>query len=199
MNDEVNTESAEPTEAELLTAKAQGAFDDAVAEDKNEDEIKMALVAAGVSFKKVTGLYKTFMIDAGLAISKSDRDDVVAKVMAKAKGLETEEGFGKAVKAIQDGAAGVTDKSAAASIRSWAKAQEEEVEVFAKPKSSGVAREGFRSRFYDALVANPAMTKEQCHDYLKDAEGTSANVMKHESNYQGMRGLANRIGEAKAA
>jgi len=196
----MNAEATEVAEeVEDKDQPARDAFNEAVAAEKTEDEIKMAIISTGVTFKNVARLYKKFMIEAGLAMSKEDRDAVVAKVMAKAKGLETEEGFTKSIEAIKASGNGITDKSAAASIRTWAKAQDPVIECWAKPKGGGVAREGFRSRFYDALVANPAMTKEECHEYLKAAEGTSSNIMKHESNYQGMRGLANRIHEVKAA
>lgn len=171
------------------------AFSEAVEAEKSEDDIKMAMIGAGATFKNVTRLYNQYMVDAGLAVSKAEKEEIVGKVMAKAKALETEEGFAKSVAAIAEKAPGINEKSAAALIRAWAKAQDPAVETWAKPKSSGGARVGFRSRFYDALVANPAMTKEECHEFLKNDEDTSENKMKHEANFQGMRNLANRIHE----
>jgi hypothetical protein len=196
----MNAEATEvAVEVEDKDQAARNAFNDAVIADKTEDEVKMAIISTGVTFKDVTRLYKKFMIESGLSMSKEDKDAVITKALSKAKNLGTEEGFSKTVAAICEAGKGVTEKSAAASIRSWAKAQDPVVECWAKPKSANVSREGFRSRFYDALVANPNMTKEECHEYLVNAEGTSSNVMKHESNYQGMRGLANRIQGSKAA
>lgn len=189
MNEEVKQDEAQEEKSNPIL----DAFNDAVAGGKTEDDIKMAMIGVGATFKNVTRLYNQYMVDAGLSMSKAEKDEAVTKIVSKAKKLETEEGFNKTVAAIVEATKGVNEKSAAALIRAWAKSQEEPVECWAKPKSAGGARVGFRSRFYDALVANPKMTKEECHEYLKTAEGTSDNILKHESNYQGMRGLANRI------
>lgn len=184
MNDEVAEVEVEEVDA------IREAFDTAVSGDKSEDDVKMALIGAGATFKNVTRLYNQYMIDAGMAVSKEEKDEIVKKIL-EGKDVSDEKGFNKCVEAIVKKATGVNEKSAAALIRAWAKASE--LEYYTKPKGAGGSRVGFRSRFYDALVANPKMTKEQCNAFLKEAEGSSDNVMKHESNYQGMRGLANRI------
>ena len=204
MNEEATNEATEEKVDEIRVA-----FDAAISADKSEDDVKMAMIGAGATFKNVTRLYNQYSVDAGLAMSKAEKDEVVTKIVSKAKKLETEEGFNKTVAAIVEATKGVNEKSAAALIRAWAKAQDPAVETWAKPKSAGGSREGFRSRFYDALVANPAMTKEQCHDFIVNDKDSSANKLKHEANFQGMRGLANRIwekanggdgdGQAKAA
>lgn len=166
------------------------AFEDAVAAGKSEDEVKMALIGAGATFKNVTRLYNQYMIDAGYAISKEEKSEIVDKIL-EGKDLADESVFNKAIEAIVKKAAGVTEKSAASLIRSYAKAND--LECYRKPKGTGGARVGFRSRFFDALVANPAMSQEDCGEYLRTAEGTSDNVVKHESVYQGIRELVNKI------
>ena len=175
------------------------AFDEAISAEKSEDDVKMAMITAGASFKNVTRLYNSYMVDAGFAVSKEEKTEITDKILAKAKGLDTEEGFGKVVALIVEKAAGVTAKSAAALIRSWAKGQDEPVECYKKPKGTGEGRSGFKSKFYAALVANPAMTKDECHKYLQEAEGTSANIQKRESVYQAIREMANTIATNKAA
>ena len=187
MNDETQTDKTEVEATPILDA-----FTEAHEADGNEDEIKMAMIGAGATFKNVTRLYNTYMVDAGFAVSKEEKAEIVGKAV-DGKDVSTEEGLGKVVAAICKKASGVTEKSAAALVRSWAKTQDPAVEVFAKPKGTGEARVGFKSRFYDALVANPAMSKDECSTYLKEAEGSSANILKHESNYQGIRKLANRL------
>lgn len=166
------------------------AFESAVAEDKGEDDIKMALIGAGATFKNVTRLYNTYMVDAGYAISLEDKREIVDKIL-EGKDLEDEKVFNKALDAIVKKATGVSEKSAAALIRSFAKAND--LECYKKPKGSGGARAGFRSRFLTALVAAPAMTEAECTEYLKTAEGTSGNILKHESVYQAIRSMANDI------
>ena len=173
------------------------AFESAVAEDKGEDEVKMALIGAGATFKNVTRLYNQYMVDAGFAISKEEKTEIVEKLL-EGKDLADEEVFTKAVEAITKKAAGVTDKSAAALIRSYAKAND--LECFKKPKGSGGGgRDGFKARFLAMLTANPSLTEEQCTEYLQTAEGTSANILKHESVYQAMRTMANNIVANKKA
>lgn len=172
------------------------AFEAATAADKNEDEVKMALIGAGATFKNVTRLYNAYMVDAGYAISKEEKTEIVDKILVD-KDLADEKVFDKAVTAITAKAAGVTEKSAAALIRSFAKAND--LECFKKPKGSGGSRDGFRSRFLDALGSSPSMTEAQCTEYLQTAEGTSANILRHESVYQAIRSMANGIAEAKAA
>jgi len=193
MNDEVNEVAEEEVD------EIRPAFDDAVAEGKGEDDVKMAMITAGASFKGVTRLYNQYMVDAGFAVSKEEKDEIVGKILTKASALDQEEGFKKVIAAIVDKAAGVNEKSAAALIRSWAKTQDPAIECWKKPKGTGEGRTGFKSKFYAALVANPAMTKEEVTEYLKTAEGTSANIQKRESVYQAIRGLANDIHANKAA
>lgn len=206
MSEDTNPEGQESTEsnvADLAKIKIANAFEAAVSEDKGEDEIKMSLIGAGATFKNVARVYNQLMIDGGFAVSKAEKDEIVGKILAKAK-IAEEEGFDKTVAAIVEKAAGVNAKSAASLIRAWAKAQGDEgVECYSKPKGTGGERVGFRSRFFDALLATPSMTKEACAEYLKTAEGTSNNVMKHESVYQGIRQLVNSVAasltESKAA
>ena len=191
MNDEVN---------EVEVDEVRPAFDAAVAEGQDEDNIKMAMIQAGASFKAVTRMYNQYMVDAGFAVSKEEKAEIVTKILSKKpEALATEDGFSKAIAAIIERAAGVTEKSAAALVRAWAKSQDPSVEVYAKPKSSGEARSGFKSRFYDALVLNPSMTKEQVTEYLSNAEGNSENIRRHESVYQAIRAMANAIVAKKAA
>lgn len=185
MNDETETLEGEEEVDAIFDA-----FESAVAEDKSEDEVKMALIGAGATFKNVTRLYNQYMVDAGYAISKEEKTEIVDKIL-DGKDLADEGVFGKAVDAIVKKAAGVTEKSAAALIRSFAKAND--LECYKKPKGSGGARAGFRSRFLKALVAAPAMDEAACSEYLKTAEGTSGNILKHESVYQAIRSMANEI------
>lgn len=174
------------------------AFDTAIDDEKSEDEVKMAMITAGASFKSVTRLYNQYMVDAGFAISKEEKAEIVAKVLV-GKEVDTEESFGKAVAAIVKKGTGVTDKSASALIRSWAKTQDPIVECYKKPAGTGAPRTGVRSRFFDALIATPSMSKEACKVHLEKDVDTSKNVMNHESVYQGIRELVNNIWEKKAA
>lgn len=192
----MNAEAKEVEKEVEVEDTIRPAFDDAVAADKTEDEVKMALIGAGATFKNVTRLYNQYMVDAGFAVSKEEKQEIVDKILTD-KDLADEKVFTKAVAAIVAKAAGVTEKSAAALIRAFAKANE--LEVWKKPKGGGEGRSGFKSRFYDHLQANPSMTEEDVSKYLQEAEGTSANIQKHESVYQSIRAMANAIHAAKSA
>ncbi len=204
MNAEANEVEQEVAEDKVDPNEAnRAAFDDAVAGDQSEDDVKMAMINAGASFKNVTRLYNQYMVDAGLVVSKEEKAEIVDKILSKATGLETEDGFKKVVTAIAAKASGVNEKSAAALVRSWAKTAngegEDGIETWKKPKGTGAGRSGFKAKFYAALVANPLMTKDEVTEYLKTAEGTSGNIQKRESVYQAIREMANTIAGAKAA
>ena len=166
------------------------AFDAAVSSDKGEDEIKMALIGAGATFKNVTRLYSKYMVDAGYAVSKEEKAEIVSSILNDAD-VSDETGFGKCVAAICAKASGVTEKAAGSLIRAWAKANE--MEYYTKPKGSSGPRDSIRGRFYSALVANPTMTAEECTAHLQGDPDSSNNVMNHERVYQGVRELVNKI------
>jgi hypothetical protein len=188
---EDTTEDFEGQEDEQNEIRA--AFDVSVSDSSEEDDVKMAMIGAGATFKNVTRFYNQFMIDAGLAISKADRDQIVADTL-EGLDLETEEDFELAVGNLTAAVQGATERSAAALIRSYGK--KNELPVYSKPKGEGSGRVGFASQFYDFLVANPTVSEDAAKAYVM-GEGenadTSENVKRHISHYMGIWGLANRI------
>lgn len=189
--DQVENAQPEDQEVEILAA-----FDSAVAENQDEDEIKMSMIGAGATFKNVTRLYNKFMIDAGLAVSKADRDEIVQGVL-EGRDLSTEEGFDEAVAAIIEAVNGSTDRSAAGLIRSYGR--KNELEVFKKAKGTGAGRSSFASKYYEFIIGNPGMDEDEAKAYVMgegDHEDTSDNVKKHLSHYLGIWKLANTIHNA---
>lgn len=169
------------------------AFDAAVEAGSTEDEVKMKLIQAGATFKNVTRTYNQFMIDAGFAISKEDRNQIVDETL-EGRDLTVEEGFDEGVVALVEAVKGTTERSAGALIRAYCK--KSELECYAKPKSEGAGRPGFVKEYYALLVANPSITEEEAKAYIL-GEGehadTSENVKRHISHHQGIRKLANDI------
>ena len=96
---EVKTNAA----AELV-AKLRGVFDEGVAAGKQEDAIKLDLIAAGATFKNVTRLFNEFMVEGGHRVSKEERDFIVDKfiMLAKKKIVEEATFSWKMVKAYRD-------------------------------------------------------------------------------------------------
>ena len=186
---EVKTNAA----AELV-AKLRGVFDEGVAAGKQEDAIKLDLIAAGATFKNVTRLFNEFMVEGGHRASKEERDQLV---VASIQGidLKSEDGFNSAVANLVSTLTGATEKSASALIRALAK--KEGIECFKKAKeSSGEGKAGFAGTFYDYLVANPSCTKEQAVAFIQGTDGneeTSENVKRHQSHYLAIHNLVNRV------
>lgn len=163
---------------------------------KSEDEVKMDMIAAGATFKNVTRLFNQFMIDAGLAVSKEEKSEIIDSTLA---GLDfsTEEGLQGAVAALIEAVPNSTERSAASLVRSYAK--KIGVEVYSKPKGKGKGKSGFANKFYDFLVANPAVTLEEVTAYVMGTEGneeTSANVQKHIAHYLNIYELCTTIRNA---
>jgi hypothetical protein len=191
-NGEVSTESQQAAE---LVETVRVAFTEAVADGQAEDDVKLVMIGAGATFKNVARHYNAFMIDAGFAISKSDRDQIVSDTL-EGRDFETEEDFGSAVAALTPAVQGATERSAAALVRSYAK--KANLPCYVKPKGEGGTRTSFASLFYDFLVANPTMSKEDATAYIM-AEGNSENVKKNLPHYIGIWSLINRVVEADAA
>ncbi len=184
-------------EAEVDTnAEIREAFDDGASEEKGEDDIKMAMIGAGATFKNVTRLYNTFMIDAGFAISKSDRNAIVESTLEGAS-FEDENDFATVVSLVTEAVQGATERSAAALIRAYAK--KNELDCYVKPKGESTGKPGFSGLFYDALVGNPAMSKDDAVAMIQgtgDNAETSENTKRHENHFLRIAAMVNRIGAA---
>lgn len=190
---DAQTDAAADNEAQQTEDTIRVAFTEALDGNAEEDDVKMAMIQAGATFKNVTRMYNQFMIDGGFAISKSDRDAIVESTLEGAE-LATEEGFDAAAAAIAEAVQGSTDRSAAALVRAYAKRME--LEVYAKPKGTGTPRSGFVAGFHNWLVENNTATKEEALAYIQ-GEGvhaeTSENVKRHASAHMNAWALVNAM------
>lgn len=197
---EENVVEEEFIEEEVDTeAVIREAFDEAISDEADEDSVKMAMIGAGATFKNVTRLYNQFMIDAGLAISKEDRNKAVEDAL-EGRDFDTEENFSEAVDALLASVTGSTERSAAALVRSYAK--KNELDCYAKPKGTGATRSGFTSKLHDLLASNPDIAEEEFVKFVNgegDYEDTSDNVKKHLSLYLGIWKLVQRVAEKARA
>lgn len=194
MTEDIVAEEVEmDDEVEAEDNSIREAFDLAVSEEQAEDDIKMAMIQAGATFKNVTRFYNQFMIDGGFAISKDDRNQIVSDTLEGCD-LDSEELFEAAVSALVSDIQGATERSAAALIRSYAK--KNELECYTKPKGEAGTRSSFVGDYYSFLIGNPAMTKEEAMAYINgegDHPDTSDNVKKHASKHIQAWVLANGI------
>ena len=189
------TAGAEGTEQKVdLEVAIRAAFDAAHAAGKEEDDIKLDMIGAGATFKNVTRLFNQFSVDAGLTVSKEEKDQILLDVLNGAD-LADEATFNAKVEELMARLSGSTDKSAAALIRAYAK--KNGIEAFKKAKGgTGEAKTGFAAKFYDWLVANPTSTVEQATAFIQGTEGheeTTENVKRHQSHYLAIHRLVNRI------
>lgn len=197
MNEETvnETAGAEGTEQKVdLEVAIRAAFDAAHAAGKEEDDIKLEMIVAGATFKNVTRLFNQFSVDAGLTVSKEEKDQILLDVLNGAD-LSDEATFNAKVEELMARLTGSTDKSAAALIRAYAK--KNGVEAFKKAKGgNGEAKTGFAAKFYDWLVSNPTSTVEQATAFIQGTDGheeTTENVKRHKSHYLAIHRLVNRI------
>lgn len=167
------------------------AFDDGQASDMSDDEIKLAMIQAGASFTNVTRLFNQYMIDAGLAMSREEKDELVEDVVGSANDIETEDGFESVVQELVSRGTNIDEKRAAAIIRNYAK--KNEVPVFTRQRGGGGGPSGWRDIYFDMLVENPRMTEQELKEILKNHPSASDNTRRHESHYQAIRKMANRI------
>lgn len=176
------------------------AFDAAHNSGKEEDEVKLEMISAGATFKNVTRLFNQFMVDSGLAVSKEEKDQILARVLEGAE-LSTEAVFNAKVAELMAELTGSTDKSAAALIRAYAK--KNGIEAFKKAKgSTGEAKTGFAAKFYDWLLANPTSTVDEATAYIQGTDGheeTTENVKRHQSHYLAIHRLVNRVAGVEVA
>lgn len=197
VKDQVEESTKENEEDEREDSKIYDAFVNAVEAEKSEDEVKMAMIQAGCPFKKVAKLYNDYLVEAGMANSKEERQQLLDKTLG-GKDISDEKVFNKAVATLIDKGKNINEKAAGAMIRGWAK--KNDVEVWAKPKGEGSGRTGFASLFYDWLLENPKCTKEEAADFIHGRKGhpeTSNNVKKHESHYLGIANLVNKAAGGK--
>jgi len=191
---EGETADRKMTEKEIAEAKIKTAWQDGMDADQNEDAIKLAMIQAGATFKNVTRLYTNFMIEAGLAMSKEEKEDLTKSILDNGTyDVTSAVGFTDAMEAIKAEGTGISDRNASAIIRAWAK--DNNVTTWKKPESAGGdgQRGKFRMEFFRIMEHNPRMTREELSQLIKTHPLSSDNVVKHESVYQRIRQMCNTI------
>jgi hypothetical protein len=182
---------------EELEANARAAFDEQTAnlnaEDIDDDQVKLAMLQVGVPFSSVTRLFNQFMIDAGFALSREERDEMIERIVGGADDIESEEGFNDVVNQLVDEGNGViTERMAGAMVRGYAK--KNDLTVYRKqPGGGGGGGGGFRNAFFDMLRANPRMTVEEFDQILATHEKASDNVRNNRGHYNAIRELVNAV------
>ena len=188
---ELEQEQEEEQSEEVNVAEqVREVFDEQVGND--EDDVKLAMIGAGATFKNVARMYNAFMIDAGLALSKEDKTAHVAAAL-EGRDFSEEEGYDAAIVALVDDDKGINERSAGGLLRAYAK--KNEVDIYTKPKSEGGGRSGFVQSYYDYLRANPTVSEKDADAWIRDvaANKASANNLKMVPFFQKIRELVNAV------
>lgn len=185
------SEEAVKTKKSPITDEIREAFDAAIAAGKDNDMVKIDLIVAGAKFKQATKIYNELMVEAGLSVSKEEKDEILANACAEVN-LDTEDGFNTAVSAVNTAIESTNEKGAAAMVRAYAR--KHEMECYKKPKSEGSGtRTTFLGDYYNALIENPKMTEEEAHEFI--VEHGTKNTVRWEKTHQRARAMANNIAE----
>lgn len=186
---EENTMLDETVEENPENVAIAAAFEAGIAAGKEEEEIKLDMIEAGAKFKNVTRLYNGFAVDAGLIMTKKEKNEIVSGVL-DGLDLADQEAFKSAVAQLVESVKDTSEKSAAALIRAYGK--KHDLEVYKAPKASkGGTRTTFTGDYYDALLENPKMTEEQAHEII--VEKGTPNTLRWEKTHQKVRQLVNDI------
>lgn len=160
------TTETEVEETEVEATPILDAFNAAVEDGKEGDDVKMEMIKAGAAFKSVTNLFNKFMVSSGKAMSGDQKKELLDASLKDAE-LGTEEGFTAAVAVITEKGTNVNKAAASSLIRAWAK--KSETECWKAPVSEGT-RNPFIPSFHKALVVNPEMTEDQLKKMIADLE-----------------------------
>ena len=167
----------------------KAAFDAAIADGKDADEVKVEMIKAGCQVKDTGRLYREGAIDSGIMMDTKARTAKIDDILSGVDGLDTEDGLTDAIDALVDGVPATSEKSAAALIRGWGK--KNEVDIFKRTRGTGTGgTRAFIFRLTDALVENPSMNEDTFNEMLSN-EGKSSQ--KYGSHFNSIRVLANKL------
>ena len=146
---------------------------------------------SGATVKNVTRLFNQYMIDTGQAMSRDAKTELLDSNLTDVD-LSTAEALAKAVGVIVKKGTSVTDASAAALIRAWAK--KAEVACYKAPASEGT-RNPFIPMFHSELVKNPQMTEDELKGLIAglEKEEWKVNPTRWITVHNNTRLLANTI------
>jgi len=190
---------AQEVEEKVDEVKLQirAAFDDAIDTTDDEDQVKMAMIATGATFKNVTRLFNEFMVDSGRLASKTEKNEAVAKVL-EGQDLSTEENFTSLAAALKEEVPTLSDIQCASLIRAYGK--KNDLDVYKKPKAAGGGgANGFTHRFYTYLESNPGCSPDEAKSFIHNDEKSSENVVRHEKHYLNIASLVNKVAAQIAA
>ncbi len=185
------TETEAPVEAGI-PQEIKDAFVAAHDADKDDDSVKIEMLAAGAKFKQVTRMFGELMIEFGYAVSKEEKAQAVSDACEE-KELDTEEGFDAAVEALVGALESVNERGAGTMIRAYCK--KNEIEFFKKPKTvAGERKDSFTSKFREFLIDKPNASSDDVLGFFDEHGNENQKQNKSTQRYfQSMREITNAI------
>jgi hypothetical protein len=181
--DEEEQEEIDPIESAIKQA-----FVNAIESELDEDGVKMEMIGAGAKFKNVTRYYNLFMVELGYVKSKKEREEILDGILNN-EDLADEEVLNACSASIQEQVE-VSEKSANAMLRQWAK--KHEIEYFKKPKAEPTTRDGLQSKIFSWIVANfEASTDADLEEFLGTLN--SENAVKRKGYFTSVLRVAKEV------
>jgi hypothetical protein len=166
MSDEQTQEQEQEQEQDTTNIRLEAikqAFTDASNEEGNdEDAVKLKMIQAGAKFSEVTRLFNLFMVEFGFTKSKEEKQSALEDILT-GEDLTNEDAFNTCSEKLMERLE-VSDKSANAMIRQWAKRND--VEYF-KPVKETVASETINDRVFSWIDANIDATNDDLIGFLE--------------------------------
>jgi hypothetical protein len=188
---ESEQETTEETNEENEIDQAiSAAFQVTMDDGKDEDEVKMAMIGAGCTFKKIAALYNRLMVEFGYQKSRAEINEILDNILGSQE-LTDEDIFYGCVEQLCERLE-IEEKSAAARIRTWA--AKNDVEYFKPVPTGGAGRSNFDDRMYAWLLENMDSGIEAFEAYLNDV-GTPNTLRfkpRHLEFYRFVESIKNR-------
>jgi hypothetical protein len=135
--------------------------------EKTDDQILVAIVNAGISFKNAGKLFKQVMQEKGLRISSKSRQEQVFKILKSLRFKPKADDWEKVQAALDKIVEEVNDtdeKQALMMVKRYAK--EGELILPKQPKKAAGAKGNVKVQEY--MIANPSATKEEFSTFMLD-------------------------------
>jgi len=150
---------------------------------KDDNQIMMELIEAGVPVRDVVGEFRTALMAAGMLLKPKERN---AKLAGLLDGFKPESGndVSDKLRELMDAVPRTTERQAMAAIRKYARGNKIDL-----PKVKRVG--GFKKKVYDWMVLNPTASVLDLREFVKD-KGKPENVSKR---YEEVLVLAQKMAE----
>lgn len=164
-------EQNEMSESELV----KGIVEAGVEAGKTDDEMLLEIVTQGVKFKAAGRLFNQCMEAGGYRLSGKKRTEQINEILEESEfAPENYEEYAAMIERLTSEVNDTSEVQARKAIKAFAK--ENEIEL---PKLPAKSKGGIRSKIFDAVIANPAMTEGDLKEMLAGLSKDEETADKH--------------------